>query len=200
MGPSRSTTVMSQQSRSSFAADEIVVLGIEDKQTIVTTSRHVIFTTGVPSSGKTTLAEELERRTSSFDGLSGDQAIREMNAETKDTAHGLFIRLLDLIEARMDSTNLIVDMSMPATYSAETQRRFGRTGLFVALRLDERDRVARDTARLDRAPVEWSPMLTELLGPDELYDLVIDTSEKTSSECAEVVLVKAAEYWNDPLL
>lgn len=161
------------------------------------TSEYAIFITGVPSSGKTTLTLELAGRTSNFVGLSGDQAIREMHAETRDTAHGLFVRLLDSVEAQMKLANLIVDMSLPARYVTEAKNRLGRAGLFVALRLSEGDRLTRDAARTDRSAVSWSSTLTDLLGPDELYDLVINTSETTPSECADAVLSKAAEHWID---
>jgi hypothetical protein len=110
-------------------------------------SGHAIFLTGVPSSGKTTLAKRLEAELPGFLALLGDKTIRRMSAETGDSAYGLFVQLLDLVESRLASTNLIVDMSLPGSYVTEARSRFGRAALFVALRLTEADRSARDAVR-----------------------------------------------------
>jgi broad-specificity NMP kinase len=96
---------------------------------------YSIFITGMPSSGKSTLARELEARTTTFRLLSVDEAIRGMHADIPDSAHGLFLRLLDRIELWSETSNVIVDMTLPQSYVAEARRRFGAGALFVGLRL-----------------------------------------------------------------
>jgi chloramphenicol 3-O-phosphotransferase len=160
-------------------------------------SGHSIFITGVPSSGKSTLAREVESRATSFRLLSGDDAIREMHDDIRGSAHGLFLRLLDQVEDLTEKSNVIVDMSLPQSYVAEARDRFGSSSLFVGLRLPEVARRARDVERSDRPPVPWGPALTALRGPDNIYDLNLDTHQMSIAEAAEAVIVRAKEHWPD---
>lgn len=56
---------------------------------------------------------------------------------------------------------------------------------------------ARDAVRGDRPPVAWNPSLTAKLGSNDLYDLVVNTSERSPEGCARDIAEIAAELWGD---
>lgn len=158
-------------------------------------SGHAIFITGVPSSGKSTLSRALVERSPSFLYLSGDATIRELHPGGVPHALALLEGLLARVEALMAKRNVVVDMSMPYTYTQKA-----RTGSETrALCRTSRQRthpVARDETRSDRGPVSWNPDLTRLLGPRSFYDLTIDTGKLTPTEAVELVLEAALQRWH----
>lgn len=91
-------------------------------------------------------------------------------------------------------------MTLPQSYVAEARRRFGAGALFVGLRLSEQVRRARESSRSDRAPVPWSQVLTALGGPDDIYDLSLDSPQMPPIEAAETVILQAKERWLDLVL
>ncbi len=158
---------------------------------------HVIFITGVISSGKTTLTDALKARTTTFYVLTGDDELREIASHRPtDTPHDWFLRLLHRVRMAAQSSNVILDMTLPKGYVTEAREAFGPAGLFVGLRLSEEVRVARESSRTDRSPKrEWTADISGLRGGDELYDINLDSGEISPDEMAEAVVAKATEHW-----
>lgn len=88
----------------------------------------------------------------------------------------------------MASNSVLVDMTLSATYVTEARARFGAEAIFVSIRVDEDERRQREFVRKDRSPVAWNHRLTGLQGPEDLYDLVLDSSTMTPEECAAAVI------------
>lgn len=164
------------------------------------TSGHAIFITGVPSAGKSTVCRELEQCTTSFSVISGDDLIRRMRPQSPEAIRECRARMFQEVRDVMVSSNAIVDASLPASYVEEAKAQFGSRGLFVALRLGESSRRAREAARARDVSVRWDLRMTELLGPEELYDLNLDSSASSPAELADAVLSKALEHWKDVAL
>lgn len=155
---------------------------------------HAVFITEIPSSGKSSAADRLAALAPAFTVVTGDDEIRALHSGGIETQR-LFAKLLDLVESRLLDTNLVIDMTLPESYVTQAKARFPKWALFVAIHIDERERRARELARRDRSPVKWDSSLTALLGADELYDLVIDSSGSTPDESAAQVLSLIKDRW-----
>lgn len=96
----------------------------------------------------------------------------------------------------MDSSNVILDGAWTQRQVVEAKRRFGDAGLYVILRIDEAERTRREAARQDRQlGSEWDPSWHEMPGPDDIYDLVIDAGTSSPSECANLIVARAKQHW-----
>jgi chloramphenicol 3-O-phosphotransferase len=148
----------------------------------------VLFITGVPSSGKTSLAIELHARLDGYDLVVGDEVVRSL-ARAWSTTNAISLRdgLLNALDERLSSTDLIVDQALPATYVRHARSRFGSSARFVLLRLCERERERREDHRIDREARPWSSAMTALTGANDLYDLVLDTGGLSTGQCASAV-------------
>lgn len=153
----------------------------------------VIFVTGIPSSGKTTISGKVLELDDSFQLVEGDKEIRRMGRPGMSLAdvRSLFRLLLEEVENLSQSMDVVVDASLPASYVTEARERFGDQAFFVSLRITENERQARERSRRDRKPVQWSPAMTALGGGPELYDLVIEASRETPTDCANRILEAA---------
>jgi chloramphenicol 3-O-phosphotransferase len=141
----------------------------------------IVFITGIPSSGKSTVAKGLLALDPSFELVETDVEIRKagLGASTLLNARRIFRRVLDKIEALSKDATVVVDGSLPASYAEEARERFGDKALFVTLRVSESERRRRERTRRDRSPVQWNEGMTALGGGPELYDLVIDSVTTT---------------------
>lgn len=97
----------------------------------------IIFVTGIPSSGKTTVSAKLVELDDSFGVVDADAAIWTMSRGrlSLGDARSIFRRVLDRIEGLSRSSNVVVDASLPASYVAEARERFGDQAFFVSLRI-----------------------------------------------------------------
>lgn len=163
------------------------------------TNGKALFLTGVPSAGKSTLAQTLAERARALSVVSGDDVIRRVNPNPSDarSVYDAFQKLLDEVEATMGLGNVVVDASLPASYIEDARRRFAGRALFVALRLAESDRRARELMRARNVPLEWNEYMTRLLGPSGLYDLNLNTSRRSPTQCADEVLSLSRARWGD---
>ena len=164
-------------------------------------SGHLIAVTGVPSSGKSTVSRALESRSATFSYFDGDQFIRDHPPPLPLTAAGIaqtFASTLDALAERMASANVILDVTLPAAYVKRTKERFGASVMLVSLRVDEDEWRRRENQRPDRPPLEgWGTETSALQGPEELYDLAIDTTHKVTEAIVEEVLSEAQQFWDD---
>lgn len=118
--------------------------------------RHAIFINGIPSSGKSTVAAKIKRRTSSFRVITGDELIPQVPFEQRVAqVEHLFAMTFDTIERRLKSTNLIVDGAWTERQVVEAQDQFGDKGLYIVLRIDESERRRRESLRKDRRLAYW---------------------------------------------
>ncbi len=157
---------------------------------------HAIFLNGIPSSGKSTVAAEIRRRTPSFRLLTGDDVIRQVpEAQRLAQVDRIFALTLDMIDTWLQSSNVIVDGAWTQKQVADAQARFGDRGLYVVLRIDEAERKRRESLRRDRVLPWWDPSWHAMPGPDDLYDLVVDAKVTSASNSAERILEKAKEAW-----
>lgn len=163
------------------------------------TSGHLIAVTGIPSSGKSTVSQAVSERSSRFQYFDGDEFIRRTPKGLRlQGALEIFGRMLDELEAWMTSTNVILDASLPASYVERTRQRFERSVMLVSLRIEQKEWRRRDSRRADRGPLQqWDTALTALQGPENLYDLVVDTTHMTPDSCAETIVSRAQELWPD---
>jgi chloramphenicol 3-O-phosphotransferase len=148
--------------------------------------KSIVFITGIPSSGKSAVTKELVALANFVEVVETDVEIRRMDlgANTLFNARNIFRGVLDKIDDLSDSGNVIVDGSPPASYVAEARERFGGRALFVSLRVTDVRRRAREGCRRDRSPIQWNEGMTALQGDPELYDVVIETSNRSARECA----------------
>lgn len=163
---------------------------------------HAIFINGIPSAGKSSVAQEIARRTSTFRVLTGDEVIRQVPYEQRvASAHRLFALTLDMVGRWLARSNVIVDGAWTERQVMEAQGRFGNAGLYVILRIDETERRRRESMRKDRRlGYAWDPSWHDMPGPDEVYDLAIDSKLKNVSECARIILERTKQHWGDGLL
>jgi chloramphenicol 3-O-phosphotransferase len=160
-----------------------------------------IFINGIPSSGKSTVAAKIKRRTTTFRMLTGDEVIRQVPfAQRVALADRLFALTLDTIERRLESTTLVVDGAWTEQQVREARDRFGDMGLYVILRIDEAERRRRESIRKDRRLAYWDPAWHDKPGSDDPYDIVIDSEANKPDECAKFILNKAREHWQLALL
>lgn len=164
----------------------------------VRSTGHIIVLTGIPSAGKTTVADVIGSFQPAFNIIHGDEGLRQIAAvaHRPQDAHELFLRLLNNVVTKAESGDTILEASLPATYVEEARGRLGSDGLFVSLRVSRREWQRREITRNDRESVQWNERLTALQGSPDLYDLTLDTSELAPNECADAVLAKAREHWN----
>ena len=163
------------------------------------TSGYLIAITGIPSAGKSTVAREVASRTSTFRYVDGDAFIRRTRPSQRlAQASRIFGRMLDMIEAQLTLSNVVLDAAFPASYTLRARERFRTNMMLVSLRIDESEWRRRDSRRNDRGALEyWHASLTSLQGAENLYDLVIDTTDTPPDKCAEAILSKARERWED---
>lgn len=77
---------------------------------------------------------------------------------------------------------------------------FGPDPLFVILRIDEREREKRESSRMDRQlGHSWDPSWHDMPGPDNLYDLVVDSKSPGIRGSADLVRQAAERRWPDLL-
>lgn len=156
---------------------------------------YVIFINGVQSAGKSTVAKLVERRTSTFHIVSSDELIRQMPVHQRVAqAAELFGRLITTVDGQRKASNVIVDAALTERQICEVQERFTDKTLFVLLRVTESDRVRRERSRRDRRLAhtfrqEWH----EIVGSDELYHLVLDSSALSPAQCASEVIRTAQD-------
>ena len=167
---------------------------------------RLIAVTGIPSSGKSTVSRELIARTSTFRYFDGDAFIRAAPWTANDLlpenlpafARRTLDRMMDEVEERMKSSNTLLDVTLPPDYVERSRERFARDALFVGLRIDEEEWRRRDSSRPDRPALQsWSGQLSALQGPEDLFDLVLDTTVMPPPKCAEAILVRAREAWDE---
>jgi chloramphenicol 3-O-phosphotransferase len=116
-------------------------------------------------------------------------------------ADRLFALTLDMVQGWLERSNVIVDGAWTERQVNEAQERFGDAGLYVILRIDESERRRRESLRTDRRlGYPWDPSWHDMPGPDEVYDLVIDSKLKNVSECARIILERAKQHWGDGVL
>jgi chloramphenicol 3-O-phosphotransferase len=163
---------------------------------------HAIFINGIPSAGKSSVAAEIKRESSTFRVLTGDDVIRQVPYEQRAArAHRLFSLTLNTLERWLGPSNVVVDGAWTERQVIEAQERFGDMGLYVILRIDESERRRRESVRKDRRlGSKWDPSWHDVPGPDDLYDLVIDSKLRDVSECANIILTKAKQHWDDNVL
>jgi chloramphenicol 3-O-phosphotransferase len=165
---------------------------------------HAIFVNGIPGAGKSVVAGEIRRRTSTFRVFTGDEIIRRVSPEQRVAqAEQLFAVTLTTIEEWLKSSNVIVDGAWTQARVEEAQARFGSAGFYVILRIDEAERQRRASTRRDRDPrlvYPWDPAWHDKPGPDSLYDLVIDARVMSPSSSADMILRKCTKRWGDSLL
>jgi chloramphenicol 3-O-phosphotransferase len=162
---------------------------------------HAIFINGIPSAGKTSVAQEVRHRTSTFRVLTGDDVIRQVPFQQRVAqANRLFALTLNMLERWLESSDVLVDGAWTQRQIIDAQDRFGRAGLCVILRIDEPERRRRESIRRDpHLSYGWDPSWHDMPGPDEIYDLVIDSKVMSVSECADMILAKAKQHWDDVL-
>ena len=160
-------------------------------------SGYLIAITGIPSVGKSTVSGEVRRHSSTFRLFDGDQFIRNTPGSLQPTnALKTLSLMLDEVERWLMSSNVILDVTLPASFVERTRERFGSSVMFVSLRVEEDEWHRRDSHRTDRGRLrQWDASLTALQGPEDLYDLVIDTTHLTPHGCAERILSKAQDFW-----
>ncbi len=163
---------------------------------------HAIFLNGIPSAGKSSVAAKIRSRTSTFRVLTGDDVIRQVPFQQRaGQADKLFVMVLTSIERWLGSSNVIVDGAWTERKVSEARERFGHMGLYVVLRIDESERKRREALRKDRQlGHRWKPAWHDMPGPDDIYDVVIDSKATNVSKCATTILTAAGEHWNDLLL
>jgi chloramphenicol 3-O-phosphotransferase len=77
--------------------------------------------------------------------------------------------MLDEVRERMESSNVVLDASLPAAYVDRIRERFGSSVLLVGFRINEEEWRRRDTSRHDRGALEfWNAQLTALQGAEDL--------------------------------
>lgn len=150
----------------------------------------IIVITGVPSSGKTAVARELVSLDESFVVVASDDEIRVLSRVFNPfhQARQILRRVLDKVEELNEAADVVIEGSLPGSYVVEARERFGEGAFFVQLRLSETERQRRERSRRDRSPVAWNEAMTALGGGDDLYDLVIDTTDVSPEDCARSIL------------
>lgn len=156
----------------------------------------MIFINGVQSAGKSTLAKGIAKRASTFRVVSGDELIRKVPADRRESqANALFTQLLDEIDSQRRSSNLIVDAALDEQQVREAQERFAGNAIFILVRVNEADRARRERSRHDRRlAYEFRQEWHEIAGPDELYDLVLDSSALNPAQCVSRVIRKVRSF------
>ena len=116
-------------------------------------------------------------------------------------AHRLFAMTLDMIDGWLKRSNVIVDGAWTERQVLESQGRFGEVGFYVILRIDESERRRREAARTDRRlGYNWDPSWHDMPGPDDMYDLVIDSKLSSVSACANAILEGSRQHWGEGVL
>jgi cytidylate kinase len=144
-----------------------------------------------PSSNRTTA------RVPTLQLVSGDELIRRIPAHQRLDRHAeLFSDLLTTVDERRRSSNIVVDSALSAQQVREARVQFQDKAAFVLLRVNESDRVLRERKRRDRRLTytfqqEWH----DLVGPDELYDLVLDTSSLNPAQCTTQMIRAVQRVW-----
>jgi hypothetical protein len=153
---------------------------------------------GPPNAGKTHLTRAFANETQTFEPISADQVIRDLQDRIKGS-NELFAVLLNIVEGRAASTNLLVDAPLPQAYVETARARFGRRAMFVLLRLDQQEWRRRERTRGDRPPIGWDDELLATVlaqaGDDSAYDLVIDSTQHSPAASARLVRATVQERW-----
>jgi chloramphenicol 3-O-phosphotransferase len=154
-----------------------------------TETGEIIFLEGVPSSGKTSVARELAKRVSELRIVDGDAEIRRLGKRRARPLGPLqmFERLLEVVEKARQADDVVVDVPLPGSYVLKARQRFP-DALFVSLRITEDERVAREKVRKRKRPLVWNQEIADAQGSEDLFDLVIDATDKTPAQLAEVIL------------
>ncbi|MGH2808576.1 MAG: hypothetical protein ACRDKT_15025 [Actinomycetota bacterium] len=79
----------------------------------------VVFIEGVPSSGKTSVAREIGKRIEEVEVIHGDELVKKWlrrRSFTSSFAEEMFGRLLDRVEVARARSDVVVDMTIPASY------------------------------------------------------------------------------------
>lgn len=150
---------------------------------------NIIFLEGVPSSGKTSVARELEKRVSELEVVDGDAEIRRWGRRKARplSPQQMFEKLLDVVEKARRKGDVVIDVPLPGSYVAKARQRFP-DAFFVSLRITEEERVAREKIRKRKKPLVWNEAIANAQGSEDLFDLVIDASHRTPAECAVAIL------------
>ena len=148
----------------------------------------ILFIEGVPSSGKTSVARAVKKRVDEVEVIHGDDLIKRWGRRREFSpafAREMFERLLDIIGETSSDKDVIVDVTIPERYLAEAKTRFPQA-VFVSLRVDERERRSRERKR--KRKLEWNSEIAASQADEESFDLVLDTTERSPTECADAIL------------
>lgn len=157
-----------------------------------------IFLNGVPSSGKSSVAAAIGSRTPAFRLLTGDDIIRQVPfAQRLPRAEELYDLTLDTIDEWLAANNVIIDGAWSEAQVLEAQSRFSGAGMYVVLRIAEAERKRREALRRDRRLAYWDPAWHDMLGADDLYDVVIDANSTRPARAARTILAAAKERWGE---
>jgi chloramphenicol 3-O-phosphotransferase len=155
----------------------------------------VVFIEGVPSSGKTSVARELGKRVSELKVIHGDELVRKWGRRRSFTpafAREMFGRLLDRVDATSAESDVVVDMTIPASYLTDAITRFP-DAVFVSLRISESERRAREHKRKRKRPFNWDDEIAATQAPEDAFALILNTDARSPAECAESIL----EYFDN---
>lgn len=160
---------------------------------------YAVFITGVPSSGKTSVARVLCEMNDSMTRVDGDEVIRETSrslvggrtklnpAEAVEIAARALSVLIDQVEGQMMNGSVVTDAPFTKKQIAAIRERLGGRAVCVVLRVSGGERTRREKARHDRSPLPPTRISEALLGADDEYDLVIDTTGQAVHTCAEAI-------------
>lgn len=172
----------------------------------------VIFINGVPAAGKSTVAAKLRGRMRRPRTVRTDDQViavrnsyraRSMDVDSLTLSAESWDRVLQLTQEAFRKGNVLVEGAITERQVRDAKASFGDRAVFVVLRITEETRQRRQRDR-DR---EGRPLATALgenahsrTGPDEIYDLVIDTETTSAKGCAQEILTFASQRWADARL
>lgn len=159
---------------------------------------HAVFITGNPSSGKTSIAEALCDLEYSMRRVNGDAVIRKTarslvgarrspsTSEALEIARRSFDAVLKVVESLLAANSVVTDAPFTRSQLEQARDRFGQRVLCVVLRVSNDETSEREATRQDRAPISKQPA-GRVLGEDDFYDLVIDTTEASPESAAQQI-------------
>lgn len=123
-----------------------------------------------------------------FEILTGDDSIRRIPYQRRVSQAGqLFELTLRVIVSRVESSNVISEGAWTQRQIVQARELLGPDPFFVILRIDERERQKRESSRRDRQLGHpWDPSWHDMPGPDDLYDLVVDSKSMGIRDSAEL--------------